>query len=158
MSENLSLNNPMGSVNRIKTAENGRVIYQVTDGEGKTSVKLSVNPNDCDRFEKAYNDMSEAGPKLQNFMQNTNEEKLKKLKKTANWILGLSVGLGTAIPIFTTAKFSTFKQVLCTLGGMITGFVAGKGIATAVTTPPGAFKLSKAIKEVQSLDIQAYEE
>ena len=154
MSQNLNVNNSMGSISKIRTTESGRIIYQVTDANGKESAKLSVNANDCDRFEKAYNDITTSAPKLQKYMQNTTEKKLKRLKKISRWIIGLGTGIGAAIPIFTTAKLSTFKQVLCTIGGTIAGFVSGAGISSLTTTPPGALKLSKATRELQKLDIQ----
>lgn len=144
-----------GSINKIGTTENGRVIYQVTDGSGQIAGKMSIPQKDCDVFEKSYKDIMETAPNLQKFAEkHSTPESVKKLKKTSNWIIGLCSLAGAGVGIFKTSKLATWKQVLATTGGLIAGLAAGIGISFAVTTPKGMTKFNKATQNISKLDIQ----
>ena len=41
-----------GTINKIGTTENGRVVYKVIDGNGQESGKMSIPQKDCDVCEK----------------------------------------------------------------------------------------------------------
>lgn len=150
--------NAYGAINRIGTTENGRVVYQVVDGNGQEAGKMSIPQNQCDIFEKSYKDIMETAPKLQKFAEkHSTEESRKKLKKTSNWITGICAAVGAGIGIFKTTNLKTWKQILFTTGGLIAGLAAGMGISFAVTSPPGIMKFNKATQNISKLDIQKIE-
>ena len=68
MIQNPSINN-YGSINKIGSTNNGRVIYEVKDGNGATAGKLSVAQPQCDIFERSYNEMMAAAPETQKFAE-----------------------------------------------------------------------------------------
>ena len=70
-----------GEIKRIDTTPEGRVIYQVTAPDGQVAGGLSVAANDCDKFERSYEAMMEAAPKLENYMKTHTEEDLKSNQK-----------------------------------------------------------------------------
>lgn len=151
--------NGLGSVNRIGTTNDGRVLYQVTDPTGQATGKLSVAQKDCDVFEKSYNDMMETAPKIQKFAEkHSTEEAQKKLKKKASWSIGLCTALGAGIGIFTTTKLKTWQQVLATGASTLAGILGGVSLASAFTTPSGISKFNKATQTISKLDIQAIQE
>lgn len=151
--------NSYGAITKVGQTENGRVIYQVIDGNGQVAGKMSIAQKDCDVFEKSYKDIIETAPKLQKFAEkHSSEESRKKLKKTSNWITGLSAAVGAGIGIFKTTHLNkTWMQALFTIGGAIAGLAAGMGISFAVTAPPGIMKFNKATRNISKLDIQKIE-
>ncbi len=153
---NQSSNN-YGSINRIGTAENGRVIYQVTDGSGQVAGKLSVAQKDCDTFEKSYKDMMEAAPKLQKYVQNTPPQKMEKMQRLSKWIIAGGVLLGGLIPAIKVKGngfWGTMKQIGATLLGAGVGLGLGVTVATKTCTPPGSIQFTKASQNLSKVDIQ----
>lgn len=148
-----------GAINKIGTTDNGRVIYQVIDGNGQIAGKMSIPQKDCDVFEKSYKDIIETAPKLQKFAEkHSTEESRKKLKKTSNWITGICAATGAGVAIFKTTNLKTWKQVLITTGGLIAGLAAGMGLSFSLTSPPGIMKFNKATQNISKLDIQPIQE
>lgn len=144
-----------GSINKIGSTENGRFIYQITDSNGQNVGKMSIPQKDCDVFEKSYHDIIETTPALQKFAQkHSTPESMQKLKKTSNWITGISTAIGAAIGIFTTSKLKTWQQVLATTVGTIGGYLVGSGAAFVAISPPGITKFNKATKNLSKIDIQ----
>ena len=58
--------------------KNGRVVYQVIDGNGQEAGKMSIPQKDCDVFEKSYKDIIETAPKLQKFAEKHSSEDSRK--------------------------------------------------------------------------------
>ena len=147
--------NPYGSINKVGTSNDGRVIYQVVGADGNVKGGLSVAPNDCDKFERSYQSLMEAAPKVEKYMKNHTEEDLKKLQKKGRRITGLSAFAGGIIPAILIHKPDKFLvQLLCTTAGAAAGFFTGLQIAKKITIPPGAEQMSKASKEMSKLDIK----
>ena len=142
-----------GSIDRIGTKENGRVVYQITDTNGKVSGKMSVAAKDCDVFEKSYSEMMIAAPKMQKYIENSTPEKIEKKQKLGKWIIGISTALGGGIPLIF-AKGGTWKQIGLTALGTIGGLALGFFASLKLTTPPGAIEMSKATQTISKLDIQ----
>ncbi|MBR2430085.1 hypothetical protein IKB17_01305 [bacterium] len=153
--------NSFGTISRVGTTNNGRVIYQIVDGTGQKAVKMSVAQKDCDSFEKSYNAIMENTPKLQEYMQKTPPEKMQKKQKRAKWIIaGLGL-LGGALGLFKTKGngfWGTLKQIGVTALGTAAGLFTGAFIASKYVTPPGAAEFSKATQTISKLDIQAVQE
>lgn len=153
---NQSANN-YGSINRIGTTENGRIVYQVTDGSGQVAGKLSVAQKDCDTFEKSYKDMMEAAPKLQKYVQTTPPEKMEKKQRLSKWIIAgsaLICGLLPAIKVKGEGVPGAIKQIFATLLGTGVGLGIGIGVATKTCTPPGSVQFTKASQNLSKIDIQ----
>lgn len=160
MVQNISqAQNPYGSINRIGTTPDGRVVYKVMDGNGDIAGGLSVAQKDCDTFERTYNDIMTAAPKLEKYMQTHSEEDIKRLQKRGKRIIGGSALVCGIIPALFSHKLTSNKwlQVAMTLGGTFIGLFAGVKIGTKVMTPPGANEMSKATKTLSSLDVQPIE-
>lgn len=151
----------LGSINRIGMMDNGRVVYQISGGLSQESVKVSVNPRDCDTFEKAYRDIMVSAPKLQKYAETTSPEKMQKKQKMAKWIaLGGGV-LGAIWPLLKARGngfWGAMKQAGLTLLGFGAGSVAGMFAASKIATPPGAMQFSKATQSLSKLDIQPIQE
>ncbi len=146
--------NLYGSINRVGTTQDGRGVYQVNDGTGKVAGRLSVAENDCDKFEKTYQKIMEAAPKIQAFAAEATPEKLEKKKKRASWTLGISTLVGAAIPIYLTRNAKVWKQALAAIPGALVGLMGGSMIARKTLTPPGMAELNEASKTLESLDIK----
>ena len=163
MVQNLSTQpqNNFGTISRVGATNNGRIVYQVTDGAGKASVKMSVAQKDCDKFEKSYKDIMESAPKLQKYAQSVPPEKMQKKQKIAKWIVGGCALLGGLWPALKVkgAGFPGFiKQAGLTLLGAGAGAVAGMFVASKMVTPPGAMQFAKASQTLSKLDIQPVQE
>lgn len=154
MTQNISISTPntLGSINRIGTSNDGRGIYQITDSEGKVAGKMSVAPQDCDKFESSYNKMLASAPKLQSYMQNTSPEKMQKKQKLAKWLVGGGAIIGGLWPALKVK--GTFKQITLTLLGTGAGLASGVFLASKIITPPGAKDFSQATQTISKLDIQ----
>ena len=159
MVQNISNQNASnyGSINKIGTAENGRAVYQVIDGNGQVAGKLSVAEKDCDTFEKSYRDIMEAAPKLQKYAQNTPPEKMEKMQRRSKWIItipALALGLFAAIKTKGEGVIGVLKQIFTTLLATGLGLGLGIGVATKTCTPPGSVQFTKASQTLSKLDIQ----
>lgn len=151
-----SINNqqsPFGTINKIGVTENGRAIYQLNDAEGIVAGKLTIPQEQCDIFEKSYQDIIKTAPKMQKFAQTMTPEKLQKRKKIANWTLGLSTLTGFLVPaICIRGNHQFIKTALGTITGLAVGIVA----SMKLQTPPGAMKFSKATQNLTKIDAQPY--
>lgn len=147
--------NPYGSIQKIGTTENGRVVYQVIDGNGKEAGKMSIAGKDCDVFEKSYRDIMESAPKIQKYAQtHSSPADIEKRKKISKWLVWTGAILGAGIPIYLTRKSTTGKQLFATAAGIIAGLTGGFALSIKATTPPGTMKFTKAAKNISKLDIQ----
>lgn len=140
------------SIDKVGTLDNGRVLYQVTDTNGKVTGKVSVPAKNSDVFEKSYNDIISNTPKVEEYYKNTPKEKIERRKKIGKWILGASVGVGAGIPLFIPGS-STLKQLALTIGGSLIGFGLGSYLSSK-TSPPGTLELAKATQKISRLDIR----
>lgn len=143
-----------GEINRMGTTPDGRVVYQVKDGNGKIAGGLSVAPNDCDKFERAYVEILDAAPKLEKYMQTHTEEDLKQAQKKGRWITAIGAFTGGIIPAALIKSDIKILKIACAAAGTIAGLFAGAKIAKKVTIPPGAEEMSKATQEISKLDIK----
>ena len=150
----------MGNINRVGTTQNGRVVYELVDGTGKTAGKISVGPQHADTFERSYKTITDIAPKIQKFQEEMTPRKMEKMKtrsKWAKWGLALT---GFALPaIFVrpkNEKWATTIQVVATLAGTIAGFIGGQVVGAKIMTPPGAMEFARATQNLQKLDIQPY--
>ena len=145
-----------GSIDRVGTSPDGRGIYQVIGNDGKIAGGLSIAQKDCDTFERSYQNILEAAPKLEQYMKTHTEDDIKNLQKKGKWIIGGGALLGGLIPALTSHKLTgnTFLQVLITIAGTVVGLFAGAKIGAKVMTPPGAKEMSEATKTISKLDIQ----
>lgn len=147
--------NAFGTINKVGVTENGRAIYQLTDGDGNVAGKLTIPQNQADIFEKSYQDIMDTAPKMQKFAQKMTPEKMQKRKKTANWILGLSTLTGFLVPaIAIRGKGQFWKTALSTIAGLAVGSIA----SFKLKTPPGAIKFAKATQNLTKIDAQPYQE
>ena len=149
--------NRYGSINRIGSTDNGRVVYQIADNKGDSAVKVSVAQKDCDTFEKSYKNIIEAAPKLEEYTRNTPPEKMIKKQQMSKWIIAGGAILGGIYPLLKikgNGFWNVVKQVVLTLLGAGAGLVVGAYAAAKITTPPGAMQLSKATQALSKLDIE----
>ena len=154
MVKNVGTGNDYGSISRVGQTVDGRVVYQVTDRNGKIAGGLSVAPTDSDRFERSYKEIMEAAPKVEEYMKSHTQADLKDAQKKGRWITAGGAFVGGIIPAVTLHKPNTFVKILCTLGGTLAGLFAGARIARKVVVPPGAEQMAKATQELQKLDIK----
>ncbi len=154
MVQNIGAGNKYGSINRVGQTKDGRIVYQVTDPDGKISGGLSVAPADSDRFERSYKDIMEAAPKVEQYMKTHTQDDLKNAQKKGRWITAGGAFIGGIIPAVAIHKLNTFPKILCTLAGTIAGLFVGAKIAGKATVPPGAEQMAKATQELSKLDIQ----
>jgi hypothetical protein len=155
MIQNIENNNnsPYGRVYKIGYMKNGRVVYQVVDGNGKNAGKMSIPLKDCDVFEKSYQDILSTAPKLQEYSQKMTPEKMKKQKRMSRLIIGACTVVGALIPMIKV-KGKTWKQIAWTTVGTLAGLGAGFGISLKTTTPSGALKFARATNKISKMDIQ----
>ena len=147
--------NQYGSINKVGSSKDGRIIYQVVGTDGKVKGGLSVAPTDCDKFEHSYKSLMNAAPKVEKYMQTHTEADLKKQQKKGRRITGISAFTGGIIPaVFIRKPDNFWVQLLCTIAGAATGFFAGLKIAKRITVPPGAEEMSIASRELSKLDIK----
>ncbi len=148
--------NSYGSISKVGTTQDGRVVYKVTDANGQVAGGLSVAQKDCDKFERSYKDVMEAAPKLEKYMQTHTEEDVKNLQKKGKRIIGFSALIGGLIPALTS-HFITEKpwiQAILTIGGTIAGLMIGSKAGAKAVTPPGAEQMTRATQTLSKLDIQ----
>ena len=156
-----SYNGSYGTVNKVGTTADGRVIYQVNDPTGRVAGRLSVPVKDCDTFEYSYKQVIDAAPKLQAYMNKMTPEKMNKKQKTAKWLVGILGAIGAGIPIYLTrnivGKGHILKQTAAALGGAIVGLGTGVFAAKKILTPPGAKEIAMAQKNLEKIDIKPVE-
>lgn len=146
-----------GTVNRIGTTENGRVVYQVIDPAGKLTGNLSVASNHADVFEKSYNQLLENAPKLEKYSDSMDPVKVEKIKNRGKWIRAIFTCVGGGIPLIKVkgdGPKGTWKQIGLTALGTLAGFILGSIVSVKVTTPPGAKEFAEATQAISKLDIQ----
>ena len=141
------------SINKIGVKDNGRILYQVTDANGKIAGAMSIAPKDADIFEKSYTDILNNTAKLQKYYETTPPEKIEKKKKIGKWIAGISTAILGGIPLIK-AKGKTWQQVGLTAAGSLVGFGIGSYLNVKLTTPPGAIELARTTQKISKLDIQ----
>ena len=157
MIQNSSLNN-YGSINKIGTTNEGRVVYEVKDEKGKSAGKLSVAQPQCDIFERSYNEMMTAAPETQKFAEKSiTPEWQEKSRKTNMWskLIGASAALlGSAL---LTKKFDKYfwKAVVC-LPCTLAGYLAGAAAGIKLTTPKEVMQFTKSMQTISKLDVQPY--
>lgn len=151
--------NQFGTINRVGATSDGRLIYQVKDGDNQEVGKISIPGKDQDVFEKSYKDIMESAPKIQKYAQtHSSPEDIKKRKRASRWIVGICAAIGAGIPIYLTRKATTVKQVLATAVGIVGGLTGGFGLSILTTTPPGTLKFAKASKNLSKIDVRPYSE
>lgn len=145
--------NKYGTVKKIGTTENGRIVYQIIDPAGKLSGNLSVASNHADVFEKSYNQLLENAPKIEKYTASMDPVKMEKIKNRGKWIRAIFTCVGGGIPMIKV-KGGTWKQIGLTALGTIAGFITGSLVAGKVTTPPGAKEFAQATQTISKLDIK----
>ena len=156
VSSSNNTNKSYGEISRVGTTPDGRVIYKVIDASGKVAGGLSVSPNDCDKFERVYQNVMEAAPKFEKYMSTHTQEDLKKNQKKGRWITGIGAFIGGILPAVLIKKPDIkILKILATLAGTVAGLFAGVSIAKRVVIPPGVEEMSKATQEMSKLDIKA---
>ena len=147
-----------GGINRVGTTDNGRIVYQITDGMGQVAGNISIQQKDCDKFERSYRDIIENAPKLQKYMETTTPEEMEKKQKASKWIVAGGALLGGIVPLLKVKGGGGFwgfaKTAGVTLLGLVAGLLGGSFIAAKTTTPPGATKFAKATQTISQMDIQ----
>lgn len=149
-----------GGIYKCGSAHNGRVLYAVTDSDGKYTGKLSIPEKDSDRFESSYKTLSETAPKIQKYAnKHSKEDAIEKLRKRTKWTLTACGIAGAAVPLILLRNSrSVTKQILGIVGGVITGLFAGFGISIAATMPPEGLKFALASQTLSDIDIQPVNE
>ena len=158
--DSVNPNNSIGTINKLGTTQNGRVVYELVDGSGMVGGKITVGAQHADSFESSYKTITEVAPKLKKYQDSLTPRKMEKLKtysKWAKWGLTLT---GFAVPaIFVlpkNEKWATTIQACATLAGTIVGFISGQIASAKIMMPPGGMELAKATQTLQKLDIQPY--
>ena len=156
-SENISKYS-YGNIQRAGVAKN-RVLYNVIDSNGNEAGKLSVPIEQKDIFEKSYNDILTAAPKIQKYVAEHSAEKDIKRRKNISMLTVATGGFsGAAIGIFVTRNSSTLRQILSTVAGIVTGLSAGFLASLNLTTPPGSYKFTRAAQKISKVDVKNVEE
>ena len=148
--------NSYGNIQRAGTLPNGRTLYRVIDANGKEAGKLSVPIEQRDSFEKAYVDILDSAPQIQKYARehSSEKERVSRLNKfrTLVTIGGIT---GAIVPLFLLRNStSVTKQILTTVGGIMTGIATGFGLSMAINSPPGTLKFAKASHKLSKIDIQ----
>lgn len=149
--------NLYGNLQKIGQMQNGRTVYRIIDSQGVEAGKIALPNEDSDKFEKAYQDIMETAPKIQEFSINNSSEKDIKKRRNISRVITTTGGIiGIALPLYLTRKStSTLKRILSTVTGIIAGLSAGFITSLAVTTAPGTFKFIKATRTLSKLDVKA---
>jgi len=145
---------PYGSIDRVGTTQDGRVIYRVVDPNGKIAGGLSVAAKDSDTFERSYNQIMEATPKLEKYMQTHTKDDIKKAQKRGRWISAIGAFTGGIFPATLIKNQKQWVKIVSTIGGTIAGLFVGLQIAKKATVPPGAEEMTKASQAISKLDIK----
>ena len=100
MVQNVSQPQGYGSIKKVGMTQDGRVVYQAIEPNGKVAGRISIARKDCDLFEKSYRDILESAPQIQRYAKTTSPDKMAKKQKAAKWIVGLSTAVGGGVPLF----------------------------------------------------------
>lgn len=147
--------NQFGTVTRIGMTQEGRAVYQVVSADGQSGINVSIPGQDCDRFERAYNDLTVAAPKLQAYMEShSSPEEAKKIKKRTAWTIGGTTGVAFLATAIATKKWKPVWKWITSIAGGIAGLFGGAFIAAKMNTPPGAKEFENASKVLSSIDVQ----
>lgn len=147
--------NPYGNIRRAGILQNGRVIYQVTDSNGKEAGRVTVPQNQVDTFEKAYNDVLNTAPKIQKYVQeNSSDDDLRKRRITTQSIVTIGGAIGAFIPLIMTWNKSVLTKIFATGLGIFAGLGTGFAAAFLSSMPPGTYKFEKATQTLADLDIR----
>ena len=148
-----------GNIQRIGTTKDNRAIYQVIDSNNQMAGHLTVPVSQIDMFEKAYSDIMETAPKIQDFaLKNSSEQDIKKRRTTSRLLTAAGGIIGVAIPASLSNGLSTTKKVLSIVTGVIAGLSLGFISSLAITTPPGTIKFAKASRNISKVDIKPLNE
>lgn len=163
MAQNVSMqtSNNFGSISRLGTADNGRVVFQIINASGEKAAKVSLAPQEADVFEKSYQTLIDSAPKIEKFIKDNPPEKLEKKKKTAKWIIALGGVAGGIVPLLKSKINGVLSGLLwtgLTIVGTLAGLALGALGASKLTTPQGMKDLNKATAIISKLDIQPVEE
>lgn len=160
----VSPQNNTGAIKRVGNTQDGRVLYQVLDGEGNIAGKLSVASQHSDTFESCYNTIEKGAIKIQDYQKNTSPRTLEKKKnyaKLVKWVLPLA---GFLVPAFCvnikSMKSEFWKEFIqwgSALVGTVAGFIGGQMLGSKITMPKGAVEVAKATQTLQKLDVVAYQ-
>ena len=147
---------PYGSVERVCSLPNERVLYNIIDSEGNKAGKLSIPYEQVDTFEASYKEILDTAPKIQAYVEaNSSEEAVKKRRNIGRGIVGLSGLTGLAIPLILLRKSTSMtKKILGAVAGIVAGLAAGFVASLGVTTPPGSLNFARATRTLSKLDIQ----
>ena len=158
MVQNASMSqSQFGTIARVGMTQDGRAVYQVVSADGKSGMNVSIPNHDCDRFERAYNDLTEAAPKLQAYMEtHSTPEAAKKVRRRTAWTIGGVTGAAFIGTSLLTRKWKPVWKWLTTIAGGIAGFVGGAVVAAKMSTPPGAKSLKMLQKFFQALMYSRY--
>ena len=150
--------NSFGTVKRIGENNNGRIVYELTSPEGNVTNKVSISQQDCDIFEKSYEDIKEVSPKIMAFQEKYGTpEAIKKQQKKASWTIGSLTVLGAGIPLLRWKGGAIIGSLITLLGG-IGGFILGGTIVRATTPKPeGVEKFQQAIQNLTQIDVKTEE-
>ena len=159
MVQNLSnsTQNQYGTINKIGTTPEGRVVYQIDDPKKQQSLRMSVAAKDSDTFERSYKQIMESAPKMQAYTEKTSPEKIEKNQKMAKWLVagcGLVGGLIPMLKVKGDGFLGVLKQVGLTLLGTGAGLGVGLFGASKLVTPPGAKEFTQATQTLSKLDIK----
>ena len=159
MVQNLSnsTQNQYGTINKIGTTPEGRVVYQIDDPKKQQSLRMSVAAKDSDTFERSYKQIMESAPKMQAYAEKTPPEKIEKNQKLAKWLVagcGLVGGLIPMLKVKGDGFLGVLKQVGLTLLGTGAGLGVGLFSASKIVTPPGAKEFTQATQALSKLDIK----
>ena len=148
--------NSYGNIQRAGTLPNGRTLYRVIDAEGKEAGRLSVPNKQRDTFEKAYVDIIDSAPKIQQFAREHSSEK-ERANRLNKFRTLVTVGgiTGAIVPlVLLRNSTSVTKQILSSVGGILVGISSGFGLSMVVNSPPGTLKFAKASHTLSKIDIQ----
>ena len=153
---NVSLqHNPYGSIRKIGSNGNGRVLYNVFDSNGKAAGKLSVPNSEIDSFENAYNDIMDSAPKIKKYVsENSSVDDVRRRKAKSQAIVTLGGVTGACIPLFFTSNKSAIKKILAMGAGIFVGLASGFAAAFVSSLPPGTWKFERASNTLSKLDIK----
>ena len=157
MVQNLSgqTQSQFGTINRVGMTKEGRAVYQVTSADGHQAVNVSIPAQDCDRFEKAYNDMMTSAPKVEEYMRKySNPEEVKKLRKKTAWTIAIPTLIGGLTPAIAIHKMKLGWKIAITALGTVAGFFAGTKIATKMNSPEGVKEFEAATQSLSTIDVQ----
>ena len=148
--------NPYGNIRRINTMLNGRVLYRVTDSEGKEAGKLTIPEKEVDSFESSYKTILDTAPKIQAYVDaNSSKQAVRKRRNLARMIIGASGIVGLAVPLIVLKNSTSItKKILGAVAGIVAGLSAGFLASLSVTTPPGSLEFARATRNLSKLDIK----